>query len=81
MVSILEILRNAIEKVGVENFDGQAFYDAALKNKTSGPTWEGYPEWGYGESDRVLISDVQMYEWRAEVKDVVRISDWLLATG
>ena len=81
MVSVLEILRNAIEKVGVEYFDGQAFYDAALKYKTSGPIWEGYPEWGYGESDRVLISDVQMYEWRAEVKDVVRISDWLLATG
>jgi hypothetical protein len=74
--AILEVLKKAVEEVGAENFNGQAFYDAALKHKT---TWEGYPQWGFSETKRYLIGDVQVFEWNAEAKDLVRLSNWLPA--
>ena len=67
-------MKQATEEVGAENFDGQAFYDAAVKYKTA---WEGYPEWGFGETKRYLINDVQIFEWSAEADDLVRVSDWM----
>jgi len=76
---ILEILQAAVQKVGAENFDGQAFYDAAIKYQTSGPTWEGYPTWGFSETKRDLIDDRLMYRWDAEVENVVKVSDWIPA--
>jgi hypothetical protein len=74
--AILEVFKKAIEEVGAENFNGQAFYDAALNYRT---TWEGYPQWGFSETKRYLIGDVQVFEWNAEAKDLVRLSDWLPA--
>lgn len=72
--AILEVLKKAVEEVGAKNFDGQAFYDAALKYKTA---WEGYPQWGFSETKRYLIGDVQVFEWSAKAKDLIRVSDWL----
>jgi hypothetical protein len=70
----LQILAAAAEQVGAENFDGQAFYNAALNYKTN---WEGYPQWSFSETERILVKDAQVYEWSAEAQDLVRMSDWL----
>lgn len=72
--AIFEILKNAIEEVGIENFDSQAYYDAALKYKV---TWEGYPAWSFSETKRYLVDYVDMYEWQREADDLVRVSDWI----
>jgi len=72
--AMFEVLREAVEEVGAENFDGQAFYDAAVKYKTA---WEGYPEWGFSETKRYLIDHMQVFQWSAEAEDLVRLSGWL----
>jgi len=74
-------LQAAIEEVGAENFDNQAFYNTATKYQTSGPMWEGYPEWGFSETKRNLVDHILVYKFDAETESVVRISDWLPATG
>jgi len=70
----LEILRKAIEEVGAEDFDGQAFYDTAVEFKT---TWEGYPERGFTETRRYCVTEQLVYEFSAEAGDLVRRSDWI----
>jgi hypothetical protein len=74
MYAILDIVRLAVEEVGAKNFDGQAFYNAAVKYKT---TLEGCPEWSFSETKRVLSLYNQGYEWSAEAKDLVRATDWM----
>jgi len=74
MYAFLQILKKAIEDVGAENFDGQAFYNAAVQFRTA---WEGYPEWSFTETKRYLIDDVQIFEWKASDRDLVRVSEWL----
>jgi len=71
---LFDILRAAVEGVGAENFDGQAFYDAATGFTA---TYEGYPEWGFTETKRYSVDHLVIYEWSAEAEDLVRISDWL----
>ena len=61
--AVFEVLRKAIEEVGAENFDGQAFYNAALNFEVQ---FEGQPKWYFTETDRLLMHDVAMYEWSAE---------------
>jgi hypothetical protein len=73
---ILEILRDAIAEVGAENIDGQAIYNAAVKYKTEGTIWEGRPQWNFSETQRYLVHAVEIYEWNAENKDLVRVADW-----
>ena len=77
MLEILEIVQAAIEEVGAENFDSQAFYNAAMNFKTAGPLWEGYPEWSFTETKRYLADHVMIYEWSAEAEDLVAVSGWL----
>jgi hypothetical protein len=76
MEFVVDMLRQAVEEVGIENFDGQAFYDAALKFSW---TDEGLPERGYGFSENIRYArkDLTVYEWRADVQDLMRISGWL----
>lgn len=74
MYALLDIVRQAVEEVGAESFDGQAFYNAAVKYKL---TWEGYPEYSFSETKRVLIDEIQGYKWSAAAEDLVRASDWL----
>jgi len=76
----LEILQRAIEEVGAENFDGQAYYDAATSYRMTDPVWEGYPERFFSESKRLIVSEAKLYEWRADVQDLVSVSDWLPLT-
>jgi len=78
MLEILEIVRAAVEEVGDENFDSQAFYNAAMNYETTGPLWEGYyPEWSFTETKRYLADHVMIYEWSAEAEDLVAVSGWL----
>ena len=74
LYGFFEILRQAVEEVGAENFDGEAFYDVAVKYKM---TLEGLPEWDFTETKRYIVNAIQVYEWRAEVEDMVRMSGWL----
>jgi hypothetical protein len=74
MYAILDIVRLAVEEVGAENFDGQAFYNGAVKYNT---TLEGCPEWSFSETKRVLSTYNQVYEWSAQEQDLVKVSDWL----
>lgn len=69
-----DLLREAIEEVGAENLDGQAVYNTAIKFKT---TYEGFREWGYTETKRVVMTHAAGYEWSAEAGDLVRVSDWM----
>jgi ABC-type branched-subunit amino acid transport system substrate-binding protein len=69
---MLQILRQAIEEVGADNFDGQAFYDTAVKFKL---TMEGYPEWGYSETKRVCLDQMRIYKLSAQDEDLVPVSD------
>jgi hypothetical protein len=77
MLEILEIVQAAVEEVGAENFDSQAFYDAAMNYRTAGPMWAGYPEWSFTETKRYLADHVMIYEWSAEAEDLVAVSGWL----
>jgi hypothetical protein len=77
MIAIFEVLQQAIQKVGAENFDGQAFLDAAIDYKTTSALWQGYPQWGFSQTKRYLVDHNLIYEFSAEAQDLVRISDWL----
>ena len=74
ILSFFEVVRQAVQEAGLENFDGQAFYNAAVKFNL---TFEGLPPAGFTQTSRVFVNQVAMHEWRAEVKSMVRISDWM----
>jgi hypothetical protein len=71
---MFDILREAIKEVGAKNFDGQAFYNAAIKFKS---TYEGYPTLEFTETARYLGTYHTLYEWSASAKDLVRVTDWI----
>lgn len=71
---LFQILQEAIAEVGAENFNGQAYYDAALDFEVQ---YEGFPKWYYTETVRYLVHDLAVYEWSAATEGVVRKSDWL----
>jgi len=71
---MFDILREAVKEVGAENFDGQAFYNAAIKFRS---TYEGYPTLEFTETARYLGAYHTVYEWSAEAQDLVRVTDWL----
>jgi len=63
-----------MEAVGANNFDSQAYYDAALNYKVD---MEGFLEWTFSETRRYLMEHVMVYKWSAEAEDLVKASDWL----
>ena len=70
----LQIVVTAINEVGAENFDGQAFYDTAV-NYTA--DWAGSMR-GFTPTRRYVTDDMIMLEWDAEAEDLIMISDgWL----
>jgi len=71
----LDILREAVNRVGAENFNGQAFYDTAISY--TGSPLEGYPELTYVGDQRWPLRHVALYEWSAAKEDLVRIGDWI----
>ena len=77
-IGIMEALRKAVEDVGAENFNGQAFYDSTENYSTAlSPIWEGYPEWSFSQTKHWLMDDTVIVEFQASVQDLVTISDWL----
>jgi hypothetical protein len=78
MVGILEVLQQAVENVKAENFNGQAYYDAALNYKTTGSLWQNYLEFGFSETRRKLMDHSMISGFKGgDVKSYVTISDWL----
>jgi len=76
---ILECLRACIEEVGPENFDGQAFFNTAIKWR---PHWEGYPEdVGWSQDDRLSSRWQMIYEWSDNIDNFEVLSDWLEVIG
>jgi len=71
---LFQIVEKAIEEVGAENFDGQAFYNVAVNFEVQ---FEGYPKWFFTETRRYLANEVAVYKWSAEAEARVRVSDWL----
>ena len=70
----LQILQQAIESVGAENFDGQAFYDTAVKFKI---TMEGFEEWGFSATKRYCQDHGRIHEVNAETEDLEIVGDWV----
>jgi len=77
MVGILEVLQQAIQEVGAENFNGQAYLDAALNYKTTSALWEGCPEFGFSQTNRCLMDHTLICEFQADKQEIVTVSDWL----
>lgn len=61
--------------MAAENFDGQAFYDMAVKFR---PRWEGYPEEvGWSPTDRLSSKWQMIYEYSDAVGDFVVATSWV----
>jgi len=72
--TILQVVQQAVQSVGAENFSASAFYDAAINYTMH---LEGYPEWSFGEGKLYLTDDVEVYKWEDSAEDLIRVSDWL----
>jgi len=78
MVAILEILQQAVKNVGAKNFNGQAYYDAAVNYKTTSSLWAGCPEFSFSQTNRKLMDYGLITEFKGgSVKSNVFVSDWL----
>jgi len=78
MTGILEILQQAVKNVGAKNFNGQAYYDAAINYKTTSSIWAGCPEFSFSETKHKLMDHSVITGFKGgDVKDYVTISDWL----
>jgi hypothetical protein len=71
LVAVFQILETVIKTTGAENFNPQAFYDAAVQYKTTGPLWEGQPQWSFSETKRYLADDIAIYKFDALAKELV----------
>jgi hypothetical protein len=72
-----DIVRQAVEEVGADNFDGQAFYDAAVKFNKS---YEGLYEVGFTQTERTATKYYAIYKWSAEQNGLVKLTGWLPLT-
>jgi hypothetical protein len=77
LISVFQILQQAIEKVGAQNFDSQDFYDAAIHYETGGSLFEGYPQWSFSEAKRYLVDHVAISEFSAEAGNFVWNGAWV----
>lgn len=75
---VLDLIRKTVEDVGIENFNGEALYNSA---QTFNWYREGLPERGYGFTDTIRYArkDLAVYQWKASIQDLERISDWVPA--
>ncbi|MBL7119305.1 MAG: ABC transporter substrate-binding protein [Dehalococcoidia bacterium] len=67
-----EVLQKAIGEVGAENFDAQAFYNAAIGLEV---TWEGYEQWEFTPTKRYSWNYVGIYGWSEADQAVLRVVD------
>lgn len=71
---MIEIIQDAVEAVGAENFDSQALYDAAQSYSTS---LEGVVRASFSETKRASIDRLAIYEADGDAKDLFKVSDGL----
>jgi len=70
-----EILQEALETVGFEQFDGEAFYNTATGYSA---TWEGYEEWNLTDTKRYTWNYTGIYRWSAADSEIIRaVPEWL----
>ena len=73
-VKMLEIVEDAIQNAGVENFDSQALYDAAQSYSKS---IDGRNAFSYSRFKRYLSNELLILEASAEQEDLIRIdANW-----
>ena len=74
MVIVLELIKNAVETVGAENFSSQALYDAAGSYSL---TVDGVERFSYNETKRGVTNYLGVYEARAADKNLFRVEpEW-----
>jgi hypothetical protein len=72
----VDALRRAVDKVGAENVDGIALFEAL---KETNMTVEGFGSpWRITEDANSFMQTVRLMEYRSEVGDWVVITDWSL---
>ncbi|MFO8102360.1 MAG: ABC transporter substrate-binding protein [Dehalococcoidia bacterium] len=73
---MLDIVRQAVEEAGAENFDSAALYDAAISWSYE---YENIPDFAsFDEEKRISQNYYAIYEARASGKDIYRVHDeWL----
>ncbi len=71
---LVECLREAIEAVGAENFDGQAFYNTAINFS---PDLPGFEEMGWAPGERRIYRYIGMYEYSYAEGDFIVLKDWV----
>lgn len=74
MYFFLQLLQQAIEEVGAEDFDGQAFYDTAVNFKL---TMEGFEEWGFSATKRYCQDHGRIHKVNAEAEDLEIVGEWV----
>jgi ABC-type branched-subunit amino acid transport system substrate-binding protein len=73
-----EVFRDAVDQVGAENVDRQAWYNAAIHfERDNVGLFEGYGKWSYSETERLPHPFVQVWEYDAASDALVRLSDWI----
>lgn len=73
-VILLEIISDAVEAVGPENFDSQSLYAAA---ESFSYNVDGIERDSFSSTKRTSLNYVGLYEARATEKDIFRvIPDW-----
>ena len=71
---VLEIIRQAVEDVGPENFDTEALYNAA---QSFSLTIDGIERFSYSETKRASVNYMVILEARGAEEDLFRVSEWV----
>jgi hypothetical protein len=71
---MLEIIRQAVEAVGPENFDSEALYNAA---QSFSLTIDGVELYSYTETKRASMNYMVILEARGAEEDLFRVSEWV----
>lgn len=69
---MVEIIRNAVEAVGPENFSSEALYEAAISYEQVS---DGVVRASYSDTKRAALDMLPVYEVDAEAKDLLMVSD------
>ncbi|MCP4611569.1 MAG: ABC transporter substrate-binding protein [Planctomycetes bacterium] len=77
-IEMLNIIRDAVETVGAENFSSEALYEAA---KSFSLTIDGVDRYSFDETKRTAINYYVMSEARGEEETIFKISDWIPNAG
>ena len=72
VTQMLEIIKNAVESVGPENFDSAALYEAA---QAYSQTADGIARASFTENKRASVDFVAIYEADGEAKDLFMVGD------